>query len=115
MLADDLAELRDPPAAAGIVRLLGPFDPYLQLRDRVLLAATAVHRKELWPTIGRPGAVVADGEVLGTWRPRTKGDRLTVVVSPWRRPTRHERALIDGEAERLAAFRGTPVAAVELA
>ena len=97
------------------MRLLGPFDPYLQLRDRELLAPTAAHRKELWPTIGRPGAVVVDGEILGTWRPRTKGDQLTVQLTPWRRPTRQVRALIDGEAERLAAFRGTPLAAVELA
>jgi hypothetical protein len=59
--------------------------------------------------------VVADGEVIGTWRPRTRSDRRTVVMTPWRRPTRHVRALIDGEAERLAAFRGTPLAGVEVA
>lgn len=29
----------------------------------------------LWRMLGRPGAVVADGEILGTWRPRASGPR----------------------------------------
>src|SRR5690606_35435643 len=33
LLAEDMARLTDPPAPEG-VRLLPPYDPYLQLRDR---------------------------------------------------------------------------------
>lgn len=63
------------------VRLVGPYDPYLQLRDRELLVADEARRRELWPVIGRPGAIVADGEVIGTWRPRTSGRRFTLRIS----------------------------------
>ena len=78
----------DEPSAPdhdGVLRLLGPYDPFLQLRDRGLLVPDAPRRTALWPTIGRPGAVVVDGELLGTWRPKTTGERLTVNVEPWRR------------------------------
>ena len=40
VLAADVEELREPPSVEGVVRMLGPFDPYLQLRDRELLAST---------------------------------------------------------------------------
>jgi hypothetical protein len=36
--------------AGGVLRLLGPYDPFLQLRDRGLLVADAARRKALWPT-----------------------------------------------------------------
>jgi hypothetical protein len=117
LLAEDGAELA---AVSGggrdgdpVVRLLGPFDPFLQLRDRELLVTDAAHRKDLWRTLGRPGAIVVDGEVLGTWRPRTKARRLTVAIEPWRRLRAGEAALIDEQAERLAAHRDVELAAVE--
>ena len=107
----------DEPAgdAAGVLRLLGPYDPFLQLRDRHLLVDDAAKRKALWPTIGRPGAVVVDGEVLGLWRPKTSGERLTINVQPWRRFRLGERARLDAEAQRLADFRDVTLRAVDVA
>ena len=101
-----------PGPAERTVRLLGPYDPYLQLRNRALLVPDATRRKELWRTIGRPGAIVADGEVVATWRPRTSGERLTVRLDPWQRLSRADRAAIEVEAERLAAHRGVTLTAV---
>jgi hypothetical protein len=101
--------------AGGVLRLLGPYDPFLQLRDRGLLVADAARRKALWPTIGRPGAVVVDGQLLGLWRPRTSGAKLTITVQPWRRLRAGERDLLDAQATRLAAFRGVTLQAVALA
>jgi hypothetical protein len=117
LLAADADELGDDGDDGGhgtgpTLRLLGPFDPYLQLRDREVLVTDAAHRKDLWRTLGRPGAIVVDGEVLGTWRPRTSGKRLTVATEPWRRLRRGEAGLIDEQAERLAAHRGVTLAAV---
>ena len=78
-LAGDLAALRDAepasPASAGGVRLLGPYDAWVQLRDRETLVPTRTGRKDLWRTIGRPGAVAVGGELVGTWRPSSKGTR----------------------------------------
>ena len=106
-----VGELLDGPAERT-VRLLGPYDPYLQLRNRALLVSDAARRKELWRTIGRPGAIVADGEVIATWRPKTSGDRLTVRLDPWQRLSRADRVAVGVEAERLAAHRGVTLTAV---
>ncbi|BDZ42816.1 hypothetical protein GCM10025865_21150 [Paraoerskovia sediminicola] len=112
VLADDVARLRDPGRAAAsgrAVRLAGPFDGYLQGRDRDVLVADRGRAAELWRTIGHPGAVLDDGEVVGTWRPRTSGSgdkrTLTVAVDPWETFGTARRALVDAEVERLAQFR----------
>jgi hypothetical protein len=102
MLATPRTTRRDP----ALVRLLGAFDPFLQARDRDLIVPDRALQKALWPVIGRPGAVFVDGEVVGTWRPRTSGRSLTVevdVAAPLPPPT--WRAL-ESEAERLGAVRG---------
>ena len=103
-LADDVGSLSD--GAAHAVRLLGPYDLYLQGRDRELLVADAGQRKQLWPVLGRPGAVVVGGEVVGTWRPRQSGKKLGVQVTQWSRWKAAVRAAVQEQAEALAAFRG---------
>lgn len=103
VLAEDLGALTDPPSTSG-VRLLGPFDLFLQGRDRELLVPDDAARKDLWRTLGRPGGVLVGGELVGSWRPRSKGRRLQVAVTIW-----DGSAVPDGvaeQAERLAAFRG---------
>lgn len=105
-LADDVDLLGSAPELAErTVRLLGPYDPLLQLRDRELLAPDVGQRKDLWRVIGRPGAVVANGELIASWRPRTTGKRFGIDVTPWGRLTKADRARIETEAERLANFR----------
>lgn len=93
-------------ADAGSVRLLAPFDPWLQARDRELLVPDAARRAQLWPVLGRPGAVLVDGEVVGTWRPRASGRRLTVVTDPWVPWDAVVQRGVDREVARLAAARG---------
>ncbi len=113
VLAEDVDALTAPgEAGARAVRLVGPYDPYLQLRDRELLVADEACRKDLWRVLGRPGAIVADGEVIGTWRPRTSGRRLTVAIDPWGRLAARDRTLVEEQAERLAAHRDVVLAGV---
>lgn len=103
VLVDDVDALADPPVVTG-TRLLGPFDLFLQGRDRELLVPDEAARKDLWRTLGRPGGILVDGEVVGSWRPRSKGKRLQVAVTTW-----DGGAVPPGleeQAERLAAFRG---------
>ncbi|MGV3760242.1 MAG: DNA glycosylase AlkZ-like family protein [Actinomycetota bacterium] len=111
VLAEDLDELRRAEATRA-VRLVGPYDPYLQARDRTLLVGDPARAKALWPVLGRPGAIVADGEVVGTWRPRTSGKRFTLLVEPWGALSRWASAAVEVEAERLATHRGVALAAV---
>jgi Winged helix DNA-binding domain len=110
-LADDVVALRSipavpptgPPSDPSVVRLLAPFDPLLQTKDRELLVPDAAHRKQLWVTLGRPGAVLAGHEIAGTWRPRASGRRLSLVLERWSDVP--EDALVE-QADRLAAARG---------
>lgn len=92
-------------------RLLGPFDLFLQAKDRATLVPDAAHAKELWPVLGRPGAVLVDGELVGTWRPRKSGRTFTVAVQPWHRLPDVTRKAITAQAEHLAAHRSVLSAA----
>jgi hypothetical protein len=44
------------------------------------VGANAALRKQLFPPVGRPGVVLADGVLAGLWRGRKKGDVLEVSV-----------------------------------
>ncbi|WP_327036291.1 winged helix DNA-binding domain-containing protein [Micromonospora ureilytica] len=94
-------------------RLLGPFDLFLQAKDRATLVPDAAHAKELWPVLGRPGAVLVDGELVGTWRPRKSGKRFTVAVQPWHRLPDATRKAITAQAEHLAAHRSVSLSGVD--
>ena len=111
VLADDADRLAAGPPA--VTRLLGGFDLFLQARDRSLLVGDPAHAKALWPTIGRPGAVLDRGELVGTWRPRKSGSALTVTVDLWSSPTGALSRRITEQADRLAAFRGVRLKAVD--
>ena len=94
-----------------MTRLLGPFDLFLQARDRSLLVDDPAHAKALWPTLGRPGAVLDRGELVGTWRPRKSGSALTVdrrpLVGTDRRPRRRR-------PSAWAAFRGLTLKSLDV-
>lgn len=111
LLAADEAALASADAPA--TRLLGPFDLFLQAKDRETLVSDAAHAKELWPVLGRPGAVLVDGDLVGTWRPRKSGKALKLAVQPWQKLPETRRTAIVEQAERLAAYRGVALAGVE--
>jgi hypothetical protein len=112
LLAEDLDALTGGGTGGRTVRLVGPYDPYLQLRDRELLVADEARRKDLWRVLGRPGAIVADGDVIGTWRPKASGRKLTVRVQPWTSWSGADRTLVEEQADRLAAHRNLALAAI---
>ncbi|HEX5740108.1 MAG TPA: crosslink repair DNA glycosylase YcaQ family protein, partial [Pilimelia sp.] len=112
-LAADVEALADPPRPAARLRMLGPYDPYLQGRDRALIVPDPDRRTAMWPVLGRPGVVVVDGEVAGIWRPRRVGRRLAVTARWWRPADAPLRKALDAEAQRLAAFRCVPLRGVD--
>ncbi|CRK57126.1 hypothetical protein [Alloactinosynnema sp. L-07] len=99
---DTLRAAPDP----DLVRLLPPLDPFLQGRDRDLLVPDAAHRKALWRVIGNPGAVLAGGEIVGTWRAKASGRKLAITVEPFTKLTRATTRAAKAESQRVAAARG---------
>lgn len=99
ILSRDEAALRAKPRPAAPARLLPSGDTFylLQGADRALLIPDAKRRATLWTTRVWPGAVLVDGEVVGTWR----RDGANVSIAPWRRLTRAERDAVAAEVESL--------------
>jgi len=87
-------------------RLLPASDPYLQAGDRDLIVPDRAHQSAIWKPLGNPGAVLVDGEIVGTWRARAAGKRLDVSVAGFEALPARVRAEIQTEAGSVAAVRG---------
>jgi hypothetical protein len=98
ILASDEAGFRSADVPLS-TRLLPSGDTYflLQSDDRELLVPEAAHRSQLWTSRVWPGAVLLDGEIVGTWR---RSDHK-VTVHSWRPLTRVSRAAVELEAASL--------------
>jgi hypothetical protein len=94
-------------------RLLGPFDLFLQARDRDLLVPDPARAKALWPVLGRPGAVLEDGQIVGLWRPRSSAKQLTLNVELWGTASAARRKRVSAQAGRLATYRGVALKKVD--
>jgi len=100
ILAGDEPTIREPPGPAAPARLLPSGDAYtlgMTDEDRALLVPDADRRRELWTPRVWPGAVLAGGEIVGTWR-RAHG---RVAIQTWHRLTRSAREAVVAEAESL--------------
>jgi hypothetical protein len=99
ILARDEPGFREPPGPEAAARLLPSGDTYFLHwgAGRELLVPGATQRAELWTSRVWPGAVLVDGEIVGTWR-RAQAD---LSVQPWRRLTREERDAVEAEAQAL--------------
>ncbi len=102
--AEDVDELRaaSPPSGTWLV---AAGDPWLQARDRDLVVPEAARQKQVWRVLANPGAVLAGGEVVGTWRGAAKGRRLRVTVVPFGERGPRERDL-ERAATTVARARG---------
>jgi len=112
--ADDVDRFEGTAMPVG-VRLLPPYDAYLDQRDReTLLPDPALHRR-VWKALGNPGVVLADGHIVGLWRPRKTGKRLVVTVETFAPVSNQTRAEIEAEAALLAPYRNCTSARVAYA
>jgi hypothetical protein len=95
-----------------VVRLIGSHNPYLQLRDRDVLVPDTPRQKDLWRTLGRPGAMLIDGDVVATWRPRASGRTLTIQVDARTPLKRRAQSALSEQAERWPRTEGLTLDAV---
>jgi hypothetical protein len=98
-LKSDEAVLRAKPAVAAAARLLPSGDAYFLLQgvDRELLVPEADRRSLLWTSRVWPGAVLVNGEIVGTWR-RANAE---LSIEPWRHLASYEREAVESEAASL--------------
>ena len=102
VLASDLQALQAAELPCG-VRLLPPYEPYLQQRDRVTAVLDVSLHRRIWRSTGNPGVVLANGEVRGLWRHRKQGHRLVITVESLGKV---DREALEHEAQPYVAFRG---------
>ncbi len=81
LLAADEAEARAAAPRPNAVCLLPSGDSYYLAwgRDRELIVEDEPKRRDLWTSRVWPGALLMDGEIVGTWR--RSGANL--IVQPW--------------------------------
>jgi len=99
ILADDEPAFREPAGSTAPARLLPSGDTYflLQRVDREILVPEADRRRLLWTPRVWPGAVLAVGEIVGTWR----RSGAIVTVASWRRLSASVRESVEAEAASL--------------
>ncbi|HEU5244142.1 MAG TPA: crosslink repair DNA glycosylase YcaQ family protein [Gaiellaceae bacterium] len=99
ILARDEPAFREPPGPEAAARLLPSGDAYFLHwgLGRELLVPDDARRAELWTSRVWPGAVLVEGEIVGTWR-RAQAE---VSLELWRRLTRTERDAVEAEAQSL--------------
>ncbi|MGX6602951.1 DNA glycosylase AlkZ-like family protein [Micromonosporaceae bacterium Da 78-11] len=110
--ATAVAALESAARPAG-ARLIPPMDPLLQARDRDVLVPSREQQKQVWRTLGNPGALLLDGEVAGVWRAKMSGrKRVDLTVSPFAALTAAQRTQIEEESTQVARARAVPAATV---
>lgn len=104
VLTADLPEFQKTAAPAGTLRLLGPHDPYLDANGRDLLLPDKKLQRKVWRTVGNPGVVLLDGQIVGVWRQRKQGKQLSMTVDSFRPLTGELKHKITEQAEMYAVF-----------
>jgi hypothetical protein len=69
----------------------------LQGADRELLVPEERQRRALWTSRVWPGALLVDGETVGTWR---RAEHV-LTIQPWRRLSNPQRAAVEAEVSAL--------------
>jgi hypothetical protein len=96
ILTSDEPTFLAPGGPAASARLLPSGDAYflLQGADRELLVPDPDNRRQLWTPRVWPGAVLLEGDIVGTWR-RANTD---VTIRTWRRLSPAQREAVELEA-----------------
>jgi hypothetical protein len=100
LLAADEETIRAKPTPAAPARLLPSGDSYwlhTTAHERALLVRNEKQRNELWTPRVWPGALLVDGEIVGTWR-RAK---RALAIDTWKKLSPAARDAVVAEAEAL--------------
>lgn len=104
-LAADIVDMQASWPGGGLL-LLGPHDPYLDARDREVIAPDVKAQRAIWKYTGNPGVVLRGGVAAGIWRSRVSGGAISVSAELFEPLPEAELRALAAEAERQAAARG---------
>jgi hypothetical protein len=111
IFTEDLGTLRSSQMPKG-VRLLAPATGPVHPDVRPLNIVDRRYHREVWKSVGEPGALMTNGKITAIWRPRMSG-MLAMIVKTFGSLREKERKLIQDEAEQVAVLRGAASAGVE--
>jgi len=99
ILSQDVPLFSSVSNPAAPARLLPSGDTWFLLHgaDRELLVPNEQNRRSLWTTRVWPGALVVEGETVGTWRRA----QHVLTIQPWIRLSRAQRDAVETEAGSL--------------
>lgn len=99
ILSQDEPLFRAAPGPTAPARLLPSGDTWflLQGADRELLVPNEHQRRALWTSRVWPGALLVEGETVGTWR---RAEHV-LTIQPWGRLSRAQRDAVEKEAVSL--------------
>ncbi len=112
ILASDKELLYALPVPKRDLLLLGGYDPFLNQRDRYILQPDKTLHKQIWKTVGNPGAIVYRGEIMGIWTGKKKGKGLEVRLTLWK--DFPERYRLFDLSEEYAIFRGLTLSKIDI-
>ncbi|MEA2556182.1 MAG: hypothetical protein QOI60_1513, partial [Actinomycetota bacterium] len=99
ILTRDEPAFRATPGPTAPARFLPSGDAYFLLNgaDRDILVPDPDRQRELWTPRVWPGALLVEGQIVGTWRRA----HATVAIQTWRRLSRAARDAVEEEAASL--------------
>ncbi len=105
ILAEDKEKLLCPPQPGESLLLLGPHDPYLDIRDKKLLLENQSLQRKVWTTVSNPGVILKDGHIAGIWKPKTLKKSLQLSMELYETFSSREKEKLAQLAEAYASFR----------
>ena len=111
ILSSDKEYFASPAPLRRELLMLGPHDPYLDQRDRLILQQDKSLHSQIWKNVANPGAIVYQGEIVGVWTGKKNGNGIEIKTTWW--TARQCEQQFPDLAEAYAAFRGERLMGVE--
>lgn len=94
----------------GVVRVLGPFDPYLLGYAKRELGVSDTWLKRINAGGGMiRSCVLSDGRLVGTWERKRRARGLSVIVTALEPLSDHAQSQLEGEFKEIGRFLGTEI------
>lgn len=104
ILQSDLESFRCSEPGESLL-LLGPHDPYLDIRDRAMLLEDTAAQRQVWRTASNPGVILKGGRIIGIWKTKARQKSLSVTATLWEAFSSSEQRELEQLLEGYAAFR----------